>query len=485
MSEANSAILLEVRGISKSFGDHRVLDGISFEVREGEFVALLGPNGAGKSTLIKILDAVHQPDSGEIRIASRPYRPGSHRGAAPVGVVHQDLGLIGSLSVAENLRLGLRPHHLVPPVLNLAAERREVARALATVGLGAIPHQVRIENLGLGVRTLIAIAKLMIRGAKVIIADETTSTMTTSEVRSFTQRLRSHTAHGAAVIIVSHKLTEVLEMADRAVVLRDGRIVADRRTQDVTRAELAELIAGTPPPELEEVRSQSGAASRALLEFDSVHTNSLGPINLAVHPGEVVGVTGLTTSGLYELGLAAAGVLRPTSGRLGRRKGLKLAFVPPDRDSEGVFKELSVRENLTLAALQNWSVPGGFLRLARERSAAETMANSLNVRPRGLTNRQGNLSGGNQQKVLIGRALLRSPDLLVACEPTRGVDFATRTQIHALLRDLSARGVGVLLVTTDAEELVALADRALVVKDGVVEKVSGGLTDSRALEVLL
>jgi ribose transport system ATP-binding protein len=486
VAAGGDGILLKLSGVSKAFSGHRVLKNISFDVAPGEFVALLGANGAGKSTLIKILDGVYEADYGEIWVGEQRIRFGNRSGETKIGVVHQDLGLVDDLSVAENLLLGLPPTYLaIRPIRNVAAEKKWVRSALQLAGLDGLDLRAKVGALGIGPRTLVAVAKLLGRGARVIIADETTSTMSAAEARWFTSRLRSHSAGGAAVLIVSHRLSEVIEAADRHIILRDGVLIADLQRSEATYDRVAELIAGAPvtgPGAAEGERT----AGDELLALDEAATATVGPVSLAIRAGHVAGVTGLTSSGLYDVALLAAGVETPDAGRVRRRPGVRLGFIPPDRDTQGVMADLTVRENVSLGVTKRWLLPGGVINLAAERSAAQALLRQLRVVPDGLAQRQGNLSGGNQQKVLVGRALLREPQVLVLCEPTRGVDIATRKQIHDIIRDARDSGVGVLLVSTDSDELIALADTIHIMREGGIHRaVESAETTPALLEALL
>jgi ABC-type sugar transport system ATPase subunit len=478
--------LLKLSNVSKAFSGHRVLKNISFEVTPGEFVALLGANGAGKSTLIKILDGVYEADSGEIWVGQKRVRSGDRGDLARIGVVHQDLGLVDELSVEENLLLGIKPSYLVlRPLRNPWAERRWVRAALQLAGLDGLDPLAKVGNLGIGPKTLVAVAKLLGRGAKVIIADETTSTMSAAEARWFTDRLRSHSLNGAAVLMVSHRLTEVIEAVDRHIVLRDGVLIADLSHAEASYERIAELIAG------HSLSGPSGAsnsrrAGEEVFALDDAATADVGPVSLSVRAGSITGVTGLTGSGLYEVALLAAGVVTAASGAVRRQHGTRLGFIPPDRDSQGVMADLTVRENVSLGATRRWQLPGGVINLAAERDTAQALLRQLKVVPDGLAQRQGNLSGGNQQKVLVGRALLHEPHLLVLCEPTRGVDIATRRQIHQIIHTAADDGVGVLMVSTDSEELVDVADTIYIMREGHIHRaVEAADTTPAILEGLL
>ena len=468
MAAGGDGTLLKLSGVSKAFSGYRVLNNISFEVAPGEFVALLGANGAGKSTLIKILDGVYEADDGEIWVGNQRIRFGNRSGETRIGVVHQDLGLVDELSVAENLLLGLAPTYLViRPIRNVAAENQWVRSALQLAGMDGLDPRTRVGDLGIGPKTLVAVAKLLGRGARVIIADETTSAMSAAEARWFTGRLRSHSSAGAAVLMVSHRLSEVIDAADRHIILRDGVLIADLKRSEASYDRVAELIAGAP---VDAIGADDGqrTAGDEILALDEAATATVGPVSLAVRAGHIAGVTGLTSSGLYDVALLAAGVIAPTAGRVRRRPDVRLGFIPPDRDTQGVMVDLTVRENVSLGVTKRWQLPGGVINLPAERSAVQALLRRLRVVPDGLAQRQGNLSGGNQQKVLVGRALLSDPQVLVLCEPTRGVDVATRSQIHDIIRDARDSGVGVLLVSTDSEELIALADTIHMMREGKI-----------------
>lgn len=484
MAAESTGALLELKGVSKAFSGHRVVSDVSFRIAAGEFVALLGANGAGKSTLIKILDGVYRLDSGEVWLGDQRLRATGWGGQKQIGVVHQDLGLIDQLSVAENLRLCMPPSYLFRPLLSLSAERRAVREALQTAGLDGLDPHRHVGDLSLGTKTLLAVTKQLSRGARVIIADETTSAMSSAEARWLVDRLRAYLSTGAAVVMVSHKLGEVVAAADRHLILRDGELVADLTRAEATRDRIAELIVGNAL----EARSGATAASTAgdvILTLDEARTRATGPVTLSVRAGEVVGVTGLTNSGLYDVALLAADMIPAVAGRVNRQPGSRVAFVPPDRDKEGVVTDLTVRENATLGVGQ-WTGFGGVVNLWAERRGVQAMLSDLRVVPPGAARRQGTLSGGNQQKVLIGRALLRQPQVLVLCEPTRGVDISTRLQVHETILDARARGVGILLVSTDSDELIAVADNIHVMREGLIcDVVAADQTDPARLEALL
>jgi ribose transport system ATP-binding protein len=457
--------LLEVRGVTKSFGAQRALDDVTLTVRQGEFVGLLGPNGAGKSTLIKIIDGVHRPDSGFVQIAGMPLA----RARSLVGVVHQDLGLVEDMTVLENLCLGAQRNSR--QVLRHRSREREFGLAqLRQVGLEYLDLYRMLRTLSPGEKTMVAVARLLASGSRLIIVDEATSTLPPKDAQWLISTLRSHVRQGYSVIMVSHKLAEIVGEVDRQIVLRDGRVVFDNSRELLSVAEAAELISpalarSAPHADTGQAVPADGSA-RVVLRFSAAATRLCGPVDLELHAGEIVGVTGLLGSGLYDLAYMAAGTVRPQSGRVDITPGTTIALVPPHRETEGVFPVFPVQWNLTIAALRRWRSPARLLRLRAEAEAADTVATRLRITPHRLSLRQDTLSGGNQQKVLFGRGLLRQADCFVLCEPTRGVDVGTRAEIYSLIRDLRGDGAAVLVLSSDVQDLFELADRIGAIEGG-------------------
>jgi len=457
--------LLEVRNVTKSFGAQRALNDVTLVVGHGEFVGLMGPNGAGKSTLIKIIDGAHRPDSGSVRVAG--VVPA--RARSLVGVVHQDLGLANDMTVLENLCLGAQRDSR--QILRHRPWEREWGLAqLRRVGIEHLDLYRMLRTVSPGEKTMVAITRLLASGSRLIIVDEATSTLPPTEAQWLISTLRSYVRQRCSVIMVSHKLAEIVDEVDRQVVLRDGQVVFDSREKLLSVEEAAELI--SPARAQLAAHASSGPAGQAdqsegaVLRFAAAATRLCGPVDLELRAGEIVGITGLLGSGLYDLAYMAAGTLRPASGRVVLAPGARIALVPPHRETEGVFPALPVQWNLTIAGLRRWRGPARLLRLRSEAVAADAMAARLQIMPRRLTLRQDALSGGNQQKVLFGRGLLRQADCFVLCEPTRGVDVGTRAEIYSLIRDLRNDGASVLVLSSDVEDLFALADRVGAIEGG-------------------
>ncbi|MCK9248316.1 MAG: sugar ABC transporter ATP-binding protein [Solirubrobacteraceae bacterium] len=456
---------IDIRGLTKSFGSHAVLHGIDLRIGEGEFVGLMGPNGAGKSTLIKILAGVHGNYGGELRFGGE--RVPSLAGRDDVGFIHQDLGLVDDMSIVDNLRLGEAPLRRLGPLLHHGREARAAADALALVGLER-SVDTPVGALSPGEKTLVAVARLLARGARVLVVDEATSTLSPADAQQLIDSLKRTTAEGATVIMVSHKLSEILRVCDRIVVVLDGRLVEDRPAEGLDHDGLVELLVahevdGHPGGEREPARP-----GEELVRLEGAVAGRAGPVDLVVHAGEVVGLTGLAGSGLHDVAFLAHGSAVPDRGRVVRPPSATTALVPPYRERQGGFDEHSIARNLTISALPRWRAPWRLLRTGVERRDARDVVGRLDVRPGDPERAYGDLSGGNKQKVVFGRALLRDPRLYVLCEPTRGVDVQTRREIYRLIDELRSGGAGVLVVTSDFEDLVAVADRMSVVVDGRV-----------------
>lgn len=456
---ATAPVVFELAGISKRYGATQALHNVSLAVRAGEFVALLGPNGAGKSTLIKVLDGVVPADSGEVRLAAE---------AGGLGIVHQDLGLVENMTVVENLFLGTGGGGL-----RLAAEARDADVALAEVGLAGLdPHRL-VEDLPLGQRTMVAVAKLLRRGDRVVVIDEVTAGLPPVEAEWLVHHLRNAAQLGATVMMVTHRMREVEGVADRYVVMMDGEVALDVPSNSVSLDDVISVMSAG--------RSVSGHAESlsTVLHGDApvvcrlvgARCASAGPIDLELRAGEIIGITGLVGSGLHDVAYLLAGLVKPTGGRIEIDRRVRRGCVPAHRESEAVFPEDSEEFNLTAGEWRRWRGPFGLLRVSAIRAETERVAAELEIKPRDLEMQVGRLSGGNQQKTVLGRALINEPDLLVLCEPTRGVDVATRREIYAQVRRAAHGGAAVFVASSDIEDLAALAQRVgVLTADGRVDR---------------
>jgi ribose transport system ATP-binding protein len=472
-----------IKDLRKSFGRNEVLHGIDLTIPAGEFLGLMGPNGAGKSTLIKILGGVYTRTSGEILYGGKPV---ASLGELPeVGFIHQDLGLIDDLSIVDNLRLGELPMRRFGPLLDRSREREAARAALARVELDRDPD-TPVADLSPAEKALVAVARLLSRGARVLFIDEATSTLPPHESQRLIAALTHTVSDGATVIMVSHKLSEILGVTERVVVLLDGKLAADRRMHELNREQLVDmLVTHEQHAALADAKAHR-APGEVLLSAQGACAGRAGPVDLEVRAGEVVGLTGLPGSGLHDVAFLAHGAMKPRAGAVKLAGGVRSALVPPHRESQGGFLDLTVGQNMTVSSLLDWRHPLRILRGGAERRDTQEMVERLSVHPADATAFFGTLSGGNRQKVIFGRVLFRKPQLYVLCEPTRGVDVGTRHEIYRLIHQLCDAGAGVLVVTSDSEDLFAVCDRIAVVEDGVLgDFLSVDETDSRQLEAFI
>lgn len=464
--------LLEARGIDKSFPGVRALQGVSLRLQAGEVLALIGENGAGKSTLMKILAGVQQPDAGELRIDGRPVRIDSPARANQLGValIHQELSLCDNLTVAGALFLGRELAR--GPFLRRRAMARAAAAALQRVGLDAAPDRP-LGDLSPGQRQLVEIARALEVGARVLIMDEPTSSLGHGETERLFAVVRQLAARGVGVIYISHRLGEVQELAQRVVALRDGRNAGELTAAEASHARMAALMVGR---ELAPVARTPAAPGPVVLELRALRTRAFPrhAVDLQVRAGEIVGIAGLLGSGRSELLRAIFGADPRAGGTvavLGRAVGptpraaiaAGLALVPEDRKEQGLLLSMSVRDNLSLPSLRP---RGPFLHPAFERGLAAGAIAELRIVTPDADCAVGTLSGGNQQKVVLGKWLATGPRALLLDEPTRGIDVGSRAEIHARLRQLARSGLAVLFASSELEEVLALADRILVLRAG-------------------
>ncbi|MDR7188207.1 ABC-type sugar transport system ATPase subunit/ribose/xylose/arabinose/galactoside ABC-type transport system permease subunit [Microbacterium sp. BE35] len=453
-------------GITKRFGQAVVLDGVDLTVRPGEVHALMGENGAGKSTLLKTLVGEVRPDSGTILLGEEPIEVKSVRDARDRGIaiVHQELSVIENLSVAENLFLGREPRRAGQ--LDRQAMLRQSKVLLARLGLHMDPD-TPVFRLDVAERQAIEICAALAQNARVLILDEPTAALTETErLRLYTviEQLRDE---GLAIIYVSHHLTEIERLADRVTVLRNGHVVLCTSMEKSSASEIVFAMLGEPVEELFPDRASGTAAQEEVFRADAVsYGRRLSKASLAVRRGEIVGVTGLLGSGHRELGRVAAGVLRPTGGTISR-SGRVVRFAPGDRKGEGLALGRSGIENLTVHDLRlaSWNLGFRFLSRVRESRLASTWSGRLGVAG-DITEDIALLSGGNQQKILVGRNIDGRADFLVLEEPTRGVDVGARQELYQLIRAEADRGAGVLVVSTDLREIAGLCDRVEVLNHG-------------------
>ncbi|MGK5742205.1 sugar ABC transporter ATP-binding protein [Micromonospora sp. URMC 103] len=494
-------MVLRLTDVVKTFPGVRALDGVQLEVRAGEVHCLLGQNGAGKSTLIKVLSGVHRPDSGQIEWRGEPVTFANPQAAMRAGIatIYQELDLVEDLSVAENAFLGHEPRRL--GFVRRGHMARRTRQILGRLGHGEIPPGRMVRSLPAAGKQVVSMARALSHEARLIIMDEPSAVLAHDEVGNLFRIIRELTAQGIAVIYISHRLEEIREIGDRVTVLKDGRTTAaNLPARDTPTRDLVSRMTGRTIEYVFPDRPADGVpAGTDLLEVEGLtRAGEFADVSLRVRPGEIVGIAGLVGSGRSELletiygarrseagTVRMAGrVLRPGSVGAAVRAGMGMA--PEERKSQALLLGEPIYRNVTLATFGRYA-RAGFTQAGRERAEADRIAESLELRPRDVRRPVRTLSGGNQQKVVVGRWLLGDTKLLLLDEPTRGVDVGARAELYQVIRTLAERGVGVLLVSSEVPEVLGLADRVLVMREGRVvrEAPAGELDENTVLDLVM
>ena len=482
--------LLEADSLGKQFPGVKAIDEVSLRLSPAECLAVIGENGAGKSTLMKILAGVQAPDTGEIRVDGQPVRIDSCRTAMDLGIVliHQELNLADNLDIGANIFLGREPKR--GPFLDRGKIRTESARFLKMVGLDVSPDTI-VGRLPIGQQQLVEIAKALSVNARVLIMDEPTSSLSTRETLRLFEVVKDLRRRGVSVIYISHRLGEVRELADRVTVLRDGKNAGDLAQGEITHDNMVRLMVGR---DISQFYSRtSHEPGDVLLRLEDVVTPDWPNHSLSfeVRAGEIVGVAGLVGAGRTEMLQVLFGINPPVSGRIvvegkplharSPRDAIRagLALVPEDRKQHGLVLPMSVRRNIGLPGLELHQRSFGFRNSAQEATDATEMIESMRIRTPGMDQVVQFLSGGNQQKVVIGKWLALGPKLLLLDEPTRGIDIGAKQEIYQLMEQLAASGVGILFVSSEMEEILGMSDRTLVMHEG---SIAGELARSELSE---
>ena len=483
--------ILEMQGISKRFPGVVALDGVDLQVFPGEVIALAGENGAGKSTLMKILGGVYQPDDGAILVGGVPtaLRSVTDAAAAGIGFVHQELNVLDNLSVAENVFLGREPRAfgLLVDRAKLNADTEVYLRRL---GLNISP-KTPLGALSIAQQQLVEIAKALSLDARILIMDEPTSSLTLTETALLLGVVGELRAQGVSIIYISHRLGEIGAIADRVVVLRDGRNAGLLERAAITHEAIVKLMVGRAIDR----RPRPAAAAEERVPFAEIRglrTRRFPHCALSfdVRAGEILGFAGLVGAGRSEAAQALFGVEPPVAGTIALGGvATKIAnpraaiahgiyLIPEDRRRAGLVLDFPIRENITLAALARYA-SAGLIDVAAETKTARAMCEKLNVKAPSVETRAGNLSGGNQQKVVLAKWLSLAPRLLIFDEPTRGIDVGAKAEIYALMRRLAESGVAIIMISSDMEEVLGESDRIAVMHEGAI---TGILTREEASE---
>src|SRR4051795_3908898 len=498
---AVTAPLLEMHGIVKTFPGVRALGGVDLDVRAGEVHCLLGQNGAGKSTLIKVLAGAHQPDEGHITWRGEQVALSDPQAAMRLGIatIYQELDLVAGLTVADNIFLGRESSRL--GLTRPAVANRAATRLLARLGHPEIRPTAEVGSLSAAAQQMVSIARALSQDAQLIIMDEPSAVLDNEEVERLFDVIRDLTAHDVAVVYISHRLEEIRQVGDRITVLKDGRTVAtglparDTATREVITLMTGRTIEYVFPPR----RTTPARDEAPLLEVEGLGLGGhFDDVSFTVRPGEIVGLAGLVGSGRSEILETVYGARRPTAGTVrlagrslrpgdvGAAVAAGIGLAPEEPKSQPLLLADSFYRNITVSSLGRFA-RGGFLSGAAEKAAARQQTEALDVRPADVSRVVRTLSGGNQQKVVLARWLLRECRVLLLDEPTRGVDVGARSEIYALVRDLADRGVAIVVVSSEIEEVLGLADRVLVVREGAVvhESAATAIDEAEVLDLVM
>ena len=489
MTPAAPAPVLALRGIRKTFPGVVALDGVDLDLLPGEVHVLLGENGAGKSTLMKIISGAVARDAGEIEISGERVDISGPRHAQRlgIGIIYQEFNLIPHLTAGENIFLGREPS-LAPGVIDQRKLIREAQRQLDDLGV-AIDARSTISRLSVAEQQMVEVAKALSLEARVLIMDEPTSALTAQEINELFAAIRRLKARGVAVVYISHRMEELFAIGDRVTVLRDGRHVGMRRIGETTMAELVQMMVGR---ELKDhFPKQRAKIGDEVLRIERLWRRGvLHDISFSLRRGEVVGLAGLMGSGRTELARALFGADAIDGGRVwvrGKEEqiaspraaiDLGLGLLTEDRKQQGLVLVLSVRENVCLPCVGRWS-RAGVVQSSREVAAAEQRIRELRIKTPSASQRVVNLSGGNQQKVVLAKWLCTDADILIFDEPTRGIDVGSKVEIYQLMNQLAARGAAILMISSELPEILGMSDRILVMHAG---RISGEFAAAEATQ---
>jgi rhamnose transport system ATP-binding protein len=470
-----TAPVLEIRGVSKRFDATQALDDVSLALHAGEIHALLGENGAGKSTLIKIITGVHQPDRGQILLAGRPVTIRSAAEAQRLGVaaIYQEPLLFPDLNVAENIFIS---HQDRGAVVGWREMFREAETILAELGV-SLDVRNPARGLTLAAQQSVEIAKAISLNVRILIMDEPTASLSAHEVQQLFRLVRDLKRQGVAILFVSHRIEEVFEIADKVTVFRDGRLISTRpRLEATPQRAIADMVGREI--DLTKARATSARKDLVLSVADLSRQGVFEGVTFDLHRGEVLGFAGLIGAGRTDVGLALFGIEPATSGTIllggkpitirSPRDGMNLgiAYVSEDRRQLGLVLPMPIFSNITLPVLRRYLNRFGLVRTSLERRTAGEFGARLAIRTPSVDLEVAKLSGGNQQKVMLSKWLNTNPSILILDEPTRGVDVGSKAEVHAIIAELAAEGIGVIVISSDLPEVLVLSDRVLVMREG-------------------
>ncbi len=480
--DAAAPPLVQLRNISKTFGGIKVLKNVDFDVRPGEVHALLGENGAGKSTLIKILSGFHHPDEGgEITVNGRPVAFSAPRDARRSGIatVYQELLLFPDMTVAENIFIGNAPK-VGPGALDWNEMRKRARALLDQLDSPELDVDARVGGLSVANRQRVEIAKALSQDARLLIMDEPTASLADADVRRLLDVVRRLRERGVAIIYISHRMPEIFALADRVTVLRDGALIGTKPIDEVNDATLVSMMVGRSIDQL--FPKVTVPIGEPVLELRNVSfKDEVQDVSLVLRAGEILGIAGLVGSGRTELALTIFGITPATSGEIllngkpvtirspEQARDIGIAYVPEDRGLQGLVKAQTIRENVSMALLSRIS-KASIVDRVKELALAKDAITRFGIRARGPEQRAGQLSGGNQQKVVLAKWVATNPKVLIMDEPTRGIDVGAKSEIHALMCKLAGEGLAVIMISSELPEVLGMSDRILVMNGGRMVK---------------
>jgi len=472
-----AALPIALRAVSKSFAGIKVVNAVSFDMRPGEVHALMGENGAGKSTLIKIMAGLYQPDEGQIVVNGEVVRFPSPKDAHAAGIatVHQELLLFPELTVAENIFLGQTPKTALGTI-DWTAMRRRARQLLEELDSGDLDIDQKVAHLSVGNRQRIEIARALAQDARVLIMDEPTAALAEHDVQRLMSIVRNLRKRGVAIVYVSHRMPEIFALADRVTVLRDGNLVATRSVSEVDEPTLVSMMVGRSIDRL--YPAKQGKDGDVILELSNVaHRSVVRDISFRLRRGEILGLAGLVGSGRTETALTIFGITPATQGQIlidgtsvtitspEQARDLGIAYIPEDRAQQGLIRPQTVEDNIALANLKRLT-RGFFVDAAKVAAEARDAIARFGIRARGPEQPVRQLSGGNQQKVVLAKWLATNPRILIMDEPTRGIDVGAKAEIHQLMRKLAGEGMAILMISSELPEVLGMSDRVLVMNGG-------------------
>jgi len=495
-----SNVCFTAKNIRKVYPGTVALDNVDFKIEKGKVNVLVGENGAGKSTLMKIIAGIEQPTNGELFFMDKPVSFKNTNEASEMGIsiIHQELSLFPNMSVMQNLFVG-REHRTKKILVNKKTQKEATVKALEKLNHPIDPDRL-VSSLRVGEQQIVEIARNVAKeNLDILIMDEPTSSLSEAEVSDFFDVIRDLKSQGIAIVYISHRLEEVIQIGDNITILRDGKIVADALISDITLDWIVEQMVGGKVivPE----KASSSITDEEVLKVENLCLFRSGrhifkDVSFNLHKGEILGIYGLLGSGRTEIFEALMGICPPDSGKIyikGNNEKIKnvtaqirngFALIPEDRQREGLVQTLNIKKNLTLSSLHNY-MNGFFLSTNRENSAADKTISEVGVK---TTNKELpilSLSGGNQQKVVIGKGLLTSPEILLLDEPSRGIDVGAKAEVYGIIEGLAHRGISIIVISSELKEIIAIADRILVLAGGVKSgELSGDEIGEQALVAL-